>query len=140
MKQESKSYFSTDIDVIFRDIDALGHVNNAVYFTYMETARTRFFMESLHLRDAKDLPFILARTSCSYKQPARFGDHLQIDVQVTRIGRKSFNLDYIISSKDRLIAEGDSVMVAYDYAKMASVTIPQNIVDLLTPFMVSPGE
>ncbi len=132
MLDENKPHFSTTVEVIFRDIDALGHVNNAVYFTYMETARTKFFMESLKLKDANHLPLILASTSCTYHRPARFGDRLRIDVLVTRIGTKSFDLAYMMSiENDILIAEGDSVMVTYDYAKQSTVNIPPRMKALL---------
>lgn len=132
MPAENKSHFSTSIEVIFRDIDALGHVNNAVYFTYMETARTRFFIEKLDLLEPGQLPLILARTSCTFHQAARFGDQLRIEVKVSRIGNKSFDLLYLIKNKNEvLIAEGESVLVSYDYAKRTSVVIPPQLKSLL---------
>ncbi len=138
MHIKSKLHFSTTVEVIFRDIDALGHVNSSVYFTYMETARTKFFMKSLNLNDVNHLPIILASTSCTYRRPARFGDRLQIDVLVTRIGTKSFNLTYIMNTEDKfLIAEGESVLVYYDYAKNSSVIIPPELKQLLYRYLVS---
>ena len=135
MKLKTKPHFSTTVEVIFRDIDSLGHVNSAVYFTYMETARTRFFMETLKLNDVNHLPIILASTSCTYRRPARLGDHLHIELLVTRIGKKSFNLTCIMHNEDNvLIAEGESVLVTYDYAKNMTVIIPPELMEILSNF------
>lgn len=124
--------FQLDIDVIFRDVDALGHVNNAVYFTYMETARTRYFMEALNLSSPNELPFIVAQTQCDYRSPARFGDKLLVEILLSRIGTKSFNLIYLIkTSENQMIAEGKTVMVTFDYQTKSSVPIPPKLRRLL---------
>lgn len=135
MLAQSPTLYSTDIKVIFRDIDALGHVNNAVFFTYMETARTSFFMDELNLSGPNELPLIIAQATCNYRSAARFGDVLNVDIHVSRIGKKSFDLNYLISTKDgRQIADGLTVMVTYDYEAMTSIPIPQNLKELLLKF------
>ena len=113
------------LSVRFRDCDAMGHVNHAVYFTYLEQCRLTFWREltgtpSPHTR------IIIARAECDYRAPAQFGDELEVRVNVGEIGRSSFTLVYEIvqAGSDRLVASGKTVMVSYDYAAGASVPLP----------------
>ena len=54
--------YQYELDVVFRDLDAMGHVNNAVYFTYLETARLRYLMDLLALPEIGAIPVIMAST------------------------------------------------------------------------------
>ncbi len=138
MSTEQEGSFSLPIDVVFRDIDVMGHVNNAVYFTYMETARTNFFMKHLDLDDPSDLPFILAQISCTYRSAAQFGEQLNVKIFVSRIGRKSFDISYAITTNSgRMVAEGLSVMVTFDYSKRCTIPIPDDIMELLVRYFSS---
>ena len=109
--------FHYRIEVRFRDLDALGHVNNAVYATYFESARIAYY-QRLVGGSLDRLGIILAELTISYKAPAHFGDELLVGVRVSRIGGKSFTMDYAIArvGDGALIATGQSVLVAYDYA------------------------
>lgn len=128
--------FQTPIEVIFRDLDAMGHVNNAVYFTYLETARTRFFFQGLGISSPGQLPVILAEASCSYRSAAHFGEKLVVGLGVSRIGSKSFELAYRITAEDgRLVAECTTVMVAYDYENESTIPIPANLNKLLQSYL-----
>ncbi len=110
----------------------MGHVNNAVYFTYLETARTRFFFQELGISTLTGLPVILAEASCTYKSAARFGEKLTVGMGVARIGNKSFELGYQITAENgRLIAHAKTVMVTYDYEKETAIPIPNNLKKLL---------
>ena len=120
------------LSVRFRDCDAMGHVNHAVYFTYFEQCRLTFWREqtgtpSPHAR------VIIARAECDYRSPAHFGDELEIRLQVGEIGRSSFALTYEIvrPSSESLIAVGSTVMVSYDYAAGKSVPLPAAARELL---------
>lgn len=128
----------TTVNVIFRDVDAMGHVNNAVYFTYMETARTQFFMDRLQLGNLAALPVIVARAECTYKTAAYFNEQLHVDLGVGRIGRKSFDLVYRMTTAadGRPVAFGKTVMVAYDYGKDETIPIPDRLGDLLQACLV----
>jgi acyl-CoA thioester hydrolase len=113
------------VSVRFRDCDAMGHVNHAVYFTYLEQCRLTFWREltgwpSPHTR------VILARAECDYRAPAHFGDELEVRLNVDEIGRSSFVLVYEIADvkDDRLIAAGKTVMVSYDYDAGKAVPLP----------------
>ena len=125
--------YETQIQVSFRDLDALGHVNNAVFFTYLETARiqyiTKFLEHGLPIRfDLLDIPIILVEARCSYKSQALFGEMLTVGVGVTRFGNKSFDLDYKIAGEDgRLVALGKTIQVMYDYDNNSAFPIPDVI-------------
>lgn len=116
--------FHYRIEVRFRDLDALGHVNNAVYATYFESARIAYY-QRLVGGSLDRLGIILAELTISYKAPAHFGDELLVGVRVSRIGGKSFTMDYAIArvGDGALIATGQSVLVAYDYAAGCSVPV-----------------
>ena len=110
----------------------MGHVNHAVYFTYLEQCRLTFWREltgtpSPHTR------VIIARAECDYRAPAHFGDELEVRVQIGEIGRSSFTLVYEIvqAGSARLVASGKTVMVSYDYAAGASVPLPAPTRELL---------
>jgi acyl-CoA thioester hydrolase len=121
------------LSVRFRDCDAMGHVNHAVYLTYFEQCRLTFWREltgvpSPHTR------VIIAHAECDYRAPAHFGDELEIRVGIGEIGRSSFSLVYEIVKVggERVIATGKTVMVSYDYEKGASMPLPSNTRDLLS--------
>ena len=118
--------YTTTVEVAFRDIDAMGHVNNAVYLSYLETARIKFVLELLELRGLGNLPLIMAEATITYKSPAFFGELLTIGMGVSRFGTKSFDLACRISGGDgRLVALAKTVQVAYDYAAQRSIPVPE---------------
>lgn len=125
--------FQAEIKVIFRDLDPLEHVNNAVYFTYMEIARTEYYMQLTGAKSLGEIGFIIARASCDFRAPARFGDRLLIAVWVSEVGTSSFKLQYRLTQKnDRtLVAEGETVQVAFDYEKRKTIPLPETVKILL---------
>ncbi len=112
-------------NVRFSDIDGFGHVNNAVFSTYLEQARLAWFGryaldEPMPLRDV-----ILARTEIDFRSPLVFGETVAIAVRPSRVGTKSFELEYELRAGDRLVAEAKSVLVGYDYDVAQSVEVPE---------------
>jgi len=106
--------------VRFRDLDSLGHMNNAVYATFLEQARLHFLgSNGAHVEN-----MILARLEIDFRSPVELGETIAIHVQPTRIGTKSFDLEYVMRAADRVVAEAKTVLVAYDYARARSVEIP----------------
>ncbi len=117
--------YSVPISVAFRDIDALGHVNNAVFLSYFEQARVGYSFQLVSGATLKDLTFILAEANVSYLRPAYFGDQLQVGVRVSEIGTKSFVMEYAIRNQhEELVARGRTVQVWFDYAARRSVPVP----------------
>jgi acyl-CoA thioester hydrolase len=125
--------FQTVIKVIFRDLDPLEHVNNAVYFTYMEVARTEYYMQLTGARSLGEIRFIIARASCDFRAPAKFGDRLLVAVWPSEVGTSSFKLQYRITQErdDTLVAEGETVQVAFDYEARKTIPLPDAVKRLL---------
>ena len=101
--------------VRFRDCDAMGHANNAVYSTYLEQARIAL-LGGLE-------PFILARVEIDFRSELRAGEEIEVRSRCTRIGTKSFELEHEIWAGERKVADAKSVLVSYDYAAAASVPL-----------------
>ena len=113
-------------EVEFRDIDAAGHVNNAVYLTYLETARIRYLVEVLGAGFANEIALILARIAVDFRSPAQFPEALEVGARVTRLGTTSFDMEHEIRGGDgRLVLEATSVLVAYDYEANAPMPVPE---------------
>lgn len=110
--------------VRYRDVDAWGHVNNAVYLTYCEDARMAYLAHLGIMRNVEEARMILARAEIDFRSPTRAGETLEIGVRPGRVGTKSFVLDYAVRTPDRLVAESRSVLVAYDYERAEAIAIP----------------
>ncbi|MGC8904185.1 acyl-CoA thioesterase [Thermus sp.] len=98
------------VQVRFRDLDALGHVNNAVYLTYFEVARVAYFrrlkedwLERGH--------FILARAEVDFLRPILLEDPVVVGVRVVRLGRSSFEMEYRVEARGEEAARGRTVQV-----------------------------
>ena len=118
--------------VRFRDCDAMGHVNHAVYFTYLEQCRLTFWRE-ITGAPSPNTRVIIARAECDYRAPAHFGDELEVRLNVGEIGRTSFLLIYEIVNvaSDQKLADGRTVMVSYDYAAAKPMPLPEGTRSLL---------
>jgi acyl-CoA thioester hydrolase len=110
--------------VRFGDIDALGHVNNAVFLTYIESARVAFLLDAGAATSLEDMSIIVARIEIDFRAPVRFGSEVEIMVRATRFGDKSFDLEYVLRVDGEVVAEATSVLVAYDYAKRQAMPVP----------------
>lgn len=117
-------------DVRWGDMDAYGHVNNAAYFTYCESARIRYF-EELGLEGLtsgkRHGPAVVTAT-CNFYRQVHYPAALEVGVRATKIGRTSFHLDYaILRGGDELVADGSSVVVWVDYERGESIPLPERL-------------
>lgn len=105
------------IQVRFRDTDLLGHVNNAVYATYFESGRMEYWAQLTGDLSFDEWPFILARLEIDFLAEAHAAQWLTLGIRVARLGRKSFDFDYLLVRDDdgRELARGRSVQVMFDY-------------------------
>jgi acyl-CoA thioester hydrolase len=110
--------------VRFRDLDAMGHVNNAVFLTYIESARVAFLQHLGAAATLEDMSIIVARIEIDFRAPVGFGDEVDVSVRTSRFGGKSFDLDYDLRVGDTVVAEAKSVLVAYDYGRGEAVELP----------------
>jgi acyl-CoA thioester hydrolase len=117
-------------EVRFRDLDGMGHVNNAVFLTYMESARLAYF-RSLGLDGNPLEAMILARAEVDFRSPIELGEQVEVGVRTSRIGTKSFGLEQEVRADGRLAAEGRFVLVAYDYTTNRSQKLPWEWRELL---------
>ena len=117
----------TTLQVRFRDTDSFGHVNNAVFFSYVELARIRYLVDVLDPDDGfEGMPLILARVECDFRSPIFFGQEVSVDSRVDRIGRSSIAMSHRMTATpdDRVVGEVHSVLVTYDYAAARPMPVP----------------
>lgn len=121
--------FEAEVEVTFRDIDAMGHVNNAIFFSYFEIVRVKYVMQLFgSVEDLLEQPLILVRAECDYKSPALMGEKLLVGTGITKLGNKSFDLVYEIRGENgRLIATGKTVQVMYNYETASAYAIPDAV-------------
>jgi acyl-CoA thioester hydrolase len=112
-------------EVTFRDLDVFGHVNNAVYLTYLENARIGYLREVLSIESFEDLLVILAKVRIDFRSRASLGEVLEIGARVSRIGTKSFDLDHEVRGPDgRLVAVASTTLVTFDYRGDTTMPAP----------------
>lgn len=118
--------FTLPIEVTLRDLDGLGHVNNSVYLTYLETARNKYVFSLTRKRSLHEFDFILARTVIDFRSPASFLDTVEVLLVPTRIGNSSFTFAYELreAKSGRLLVEAESVQVCYNYASLKPMPVP----------------
>jgi acyl-CoA thioester hydrolase len=111
------------IQLRYSDYDERGHVNNAVYLTYLELGRMEAWRA---LGEGHEPSFVVAEARVSYRSPAMLGDPLAVDVEVGEIRNKAWTWKYRVVDPrdDRLVAEGETTQVMYDFGSRSSVAIP----------------
>ena len=123
---EGKDIFETTVEIRFADIDAMGHVNNAVYFSYFEQARMAYFKERVaRIWDWNEDGVIVARNEIDYIYPVFLNDRMNIRLWVEHIGSKSFTVCYRVVVGERLCATGKSVLVCFNHKNKATQVLPE---------------
>jgi acyl-CoA thioester hydrolase len=120
----------------FRDLDPMGHVNNAVFLTYIESARIAFLRDLGAAQGIADMSIIVARIEIDFRAPVRLDDEIEISVHASRFGTKSFDLDYVLRVGGEVVAEAKSVQVAFDYDRSKAIPLPQDWREKLTALAV----
>jgi len=117
------------IQIRFADVDMAGHVHNAAYLHYFETARLNFFISTLGNNwDWKSKGFILKKNTIEYHQPILLTDEITVEINCISIGNKSFTLSYHVYNKQKQeMCYGESVIVCIDYTINQTILIPDNI-------------
>ncbi|MBL7845495.1 MAG: acyl-CoA thioesterase [Cyclobacteriaceae bacterium] len=119
------------IQLRFKDIDKMGHVNNANYLTYIEIARVKYFEDVVGTdkKWSQQVGIILARIEIDYKAPVFLHDTIFVYTRCSRIGNKSLTLDWVIvrekQNQEEMVAQGNAVLVCYDYAHEKTIAIPE---------------
>lgn len=113
----------------FRDTDAMGHINNAVYVTYLEVGRQEYWKAFTQTRDYRRVPFILAHVEVDFRSEALVDEVLEICVRCDWIGTRSFAFAYQIreQSTQRLVVEASTIQVCYDYDRKQTLPMPAEL-------------
>jgi acyl-CoA thioester hydrolase len=141
--------FAISLYVWFRDLDAMGHVNNAVYFTYFEQARTRYWLSLISgegsanprqhpqpkENDYRKLDFVVVHAECDFSSSAEMGDSLLVGCRLSEIRKSSFVFEYRVvtaektgsDAESRPIASGKTVQAMYDWAAKKTVPFPDDL-------------
>ena len=120
-----------EIDVQWRDLDVLAHVNNAEYIKWFESGRIEALARIELLNSDGMMPTdttmgpILGSVMCKYLRPVGFPARVRVGVYLNRLGNASFDLFYVVelAATDEVVAVGESVLVQYDYEKQCSVPL-----------------
>ena len=132
-----KHAFQSSVEIRFNDIDAAGHVNNAVIFTYFEEGRKAMFYDAFKESAPGGFNFMVAHLECDFILPVLLADRLQVNIWVTAIGTNSFGLAYSLmdaADEKRIFATGSSVQVCYDYHRRQSIPVPENLRKALSAY------
>lgn len=114
--------------VVFRDLDSFGHVNNAVFLTYFEIARTELWLLLTGGQRARDVGFIVARAECDFRLQVAM-EPIEIAVRFGEMRTTSFDFVYEIrkSNGQQLAATGRVVVVLFDWSTQSKVPIPEEL-------------
>ncbi|MSN27271.1 MAG: acyl-CoA thioesterase [Geobacter sp.] len=120
--------YSTPIELRFSDLDAYGHVNSALYFTYLETARVKLFSDFFREVSEQGIFTVVARAECDFKIPIMLHDELIVTLWVAKTGRSSFDLEYRLhDSQEKVYATARTTMVCFDSINNMAVPIPESL-------------
>jgi acyl-CoA thioester hydrolase len=113
-----------DLETRYADYDTAGHVNNAVYLTYFEIARTKAWVAMLGPEAA--VSYVLAEALVRYVSRAQLGEPLAVEITTAEVRSRSWTWRYrVVDARgDRLVAEGHTVQVMFDYAAGVPTHVP----------------
>jgi|ERR1700744_321447 len=128
MSEKISDYrYKTPIAIRFSDIDAVGHVNNAIYLTYFEVARFAYWRDVTQWNLRQD-GIIVGRSEVNYLKPITLDDEIVCYVRTTRIGNSSFDVMHLLvritPNGEEICTTGKTVCISYDYKTNKSVPIP----------------
>ncbi len=119
-------YTLTKLQIRYRDLDTVGHVNNAVYFSYFELGRIDFIKKYLFEFKADDVNFVLAHADADFFRSIKLDDQVYVKTYISRVGKKSFDMSYeIVDDSGNVYSKGKTVNVFIKDGK--TVEIPEFI-------------
>lgn len=116
--------FTVSMEVRFRDIDSMGHVNNAVYATYLEQARSRYYSDVIGVR-LDEVRTVLARMEIEYRLPIDLDQSVTVAMWTVDLGESSLDLAYEVRADGEVAATAETVQVVMDEAGAESRPIPE---------------
>ena len=139
----SEFTFEKDLEVRFRDLDPMGHVNNAVYATYLEQTRAAYFDQVVGV-PLPEAPTVIATLEIDYRSEITITDAVVVRSRVTDLGTSSIPIEYEMAAipvddqadpaEERVAATGKTVQVTYDTAAGESIPLPDDWRDRISDF------
>lgn len=131
-------------EVTWRDLDGIGHVNNAVYFSYFEWARTKYWLALHEVSDdpgPSHLDFIVARAECDFRRQLSLSEIIEIGVRIGEMRRSSFDFVYEIRMWDggEIAATGKVVMVLFSWKSNTKRLITEELRERIAKFQPNQG-
>lgn len=121
--------FECPIQVRWRDVDALGHVNNAAIVTYLETARTELWRE--RFGGGAAIPFVVARVEVAYRRQIRLDDEVLVGLRVAGLRGAQYVFEYRVEADGALAAEASTLMAHVRPGDARPSRIPSDLRDRL---------
>lgn len=114
------------IPIRYKDLDMNHHVNNAVYFTYMENARLAVLLNEMIKYHSEGVQFLVAKAQCTYKRPIKLTDKLFCEVSIAPVRPTSFDILYLFKNEETGVnyAEGSTRMVLFNDHTGRPLAIP----------------
>ncbi len=131
--------FVTNVTVRFSECDGLGHVNNGMYYTYMEEAREEIFRIFNPSMKLESWNLIVVSTRCDYLRQVGFAEKLTIYTWISRLGNSSFTVEHAFSNqKNEWVARGQAVLIGYDYEANQASPLSEAIQETLNAHRGAP--
>lgn len=125
MSSDTRYTFVHDVEVRFRDLDAMTHAHHSVPLIYFEEARAAFWRKLTGSAALSAIDYVIGEMQVRYHHRIGYPARLRVGLSVTRVGNASFDLSYEIrNDRDELLVTGSSTQVMFDYAAGRSKQIP----------------
>ena len=133
-----------EFPIAWGEMDAQLHVNNVVYFRYMENARMAYFdkIGVLQMMEETEVGTVLASSQCRYRIPLTYPDTISVGARVTKIESDRFTMEYRVVSHrlGKLAAEGKGVLVTYDFRENGKTPLPEELRENISALEATVGE
>ncbi len=127
--------FRHPVAVRFRDLDPMGHAHHTLPLIYFEEARAAYWREVAGRSGLQDIDYVIGEVQVRFHSRVRWPARLEVGVRVSRIGGKSFVMEYELRDGEGvLLATGRTVQVMYDYAAGRSIPVPAELVERIRAF------
>jgi acyl-CoA thioester hydrolase len=129
------------IEVTWRDLDAIGHVNNAVYFSYFEWARTKYWFDLNGRVGTRDLDFIVAHAECDFRRQLSLAEQIDVCVRIDGIRNSSFDFVYEIRTGHggEVAATGKVTAVLYSWHRAEKMQFSPELREKIRRFQQNPS-
>ncbi len=135
----SKFHHCIELRVQFRDLDAIQHVNNATYLSYLEESRIGYLSDIFHTDKSNlSINIVVARIEIDYIFPLQLNDLIKVYMRCNKVGNKSMDIENVVvlfkDTQEIISARAISKLVYFDYREKRSKTIPLKLREKIKEF------